>query len=895
LPIERRRLALAADDGGRFDEETVTLPSGSRLGPYEILAPLGAGGMGEVYRARDTRLKREVAVKMLSEELSRDAEHLARFQREAETLAAVNHPGIAAIYGIEEGDAGRYLILELVPGETLAERLTGGRLPLAEALDVGRQIAEALEAAHARGIVHRDLKPGNVKITTTGRVKVLDFGLAKVLRSDVADPDAATVGISSTRTGTILGTPAYMSPEQARGQPIDERTDLWSFGCVLYEMLAGRDAYAGETFSDRLASILRQDPDWDELPRDTPPAVRRLLSRCLEKSSARRLRDAGEARSVLEEALASGREDAAPIRSRRRIGTSIVQSIRSAFTRAQPPATPAPLAPSRLTQLTFSKEIEAFPAFSPDGAQLVFAREVGAVRKLFVKALRSGEERGLTAGTSDDIQPVWSPDGRVVLFVRARESGRRLEPRDVYGQFDGGDVFAVDVLSGRETLLLENAFHPSFSPDGSRIAVDASWAGPRRLWTVDPRGRNPEQVSTDVSDAVAHLRPRWAPEGSRLVFQNVERTRFGLRVLEMATKRMSWIADEPYPAMDPCWSPSGKFVYFSSYRGGGINLWRVAVAPTGDPAGPAQQLTTGAGQDVQAAITRDGRRLAFAILRQNADLWSLPVAPETGRPTGPPIELVATTREDSRGAWSPDGRRIAFNSDRSGDMNVWIHSLDEGPARQITRGPGGDFQPTWSPDGRRVAFFSSRSGHLNVWTADVETGRLAQLTRNRSIDVNPFFSPDGNLIAFCSDRGGALEVWVMNADGTGARQLTETGVMGHFLRWTSDGSAIVYRCPAPAPRSLAVPISGGDPRALPEVAGGAHMSFSSDFSKILDVVGHKSLWVSPLDSGAPEEVFEFPDPDVRIDYPVWSRDGQWVLFDRFRPQGGDIWLMENLE
>jgi Tol biopolymer transport system component len=184
---------------------------------------------------------------------------------------------------------------------------------------------------------------------------------------------------------------------------------------------------------------------------------------------------------------------------------------------------------------------------------------------------------------------------------------------------------------------------------------------------------------------------------------------------------------------------------------------------------------------------------------------------------------------------------------------------------------------------------------LNVWTADVETGRLAQLTRNRSIDVNPFFSPDGNLIAFCSDRGGALEVWVMNADGTGARQLTETGVMGHFLRWTSDGSAIVYRCPAPAPGSFAVPIGGGDPRGLSEVAGGAHMSFSSDFSKILDVVGHKSLWVSPLDSGAPEKVFEFPDPDVRIDYPVWSPDGRWVLFDRFRPQGGDIWLMENQE
>ncbi len=878
----------------------MSLSTGTRLGPYEIVAPLGAGGMGEVYRARDTRLKRDVAVKMLSEELARDAEHLERFEREAQLLAAVNHPGIAAIYGIEDTAGGRYLVLELVPGETIAQRLAVGALPLDQALEIGRQIADALASAHEKGIVHRDLKPGNVMITPEGRVKLLDFGLAKSLEG-TATRNSISATLAQTHAGTVLGTPSYMSPEQARGIALDERSDVWAFGCVLYEMLTGREAFAGETVSDKLAAVLRGEPDWKPLPSATPAVVRRLLVRSLEKERGRRLRSAGEVRWALEEAITQRREekgvgparDRSPAPPKKGAGSSILRSLRSAFARSA--ATPAPAAPPRLSQLTFAKEIEAFPAFSPDATEVVFAREVGPVRRLFVKRLGTGEERPLTRSPSDDIQPVWSPDGATVLFVRAREPGRRLEPRDVYGQYDAGDVWSIDAASGRETMLLENAFHPSFSPDGSRIAVDASWAGPRRLWTADSRGRNPEQVSTDVSEAAAHLRPRWSPDSSRLVFQNVERTRFGIRVLDLASKKTSWVVDEPYPGMDPCWSASRRFVYFSSYRGGGINLWRVAVSEEGTPAGPPQQLTTGAGQDVQGAPSRDGRSLAFATLRQNADVWRLPVSPETGRPTGVPEEVIATTREDSRGSWSPDGHRIAFNSDRAGEMNIWLYSLDDRSTRQLTRGAGGDFQPTWSPDGRRIAFFSSRSGHLNVWTVGVEDGRLSQLTRNRSIDVNPFFSPDGKWIAYCSDRGGRLEVWVMRADGSGSRLLTEVGVMGHFLRWIRGGEAIAFRCPAPAPRSLEVPFQGGEPRTLPEVAGGAHMSFSPDFSRIMDVVGHKTLWVSPLSGGTPEPVFEFDDPDARIDYPVWSPDGRWVLFDRFRPQGGDVWLMEEIE
>jgi len=894
--------------------------SGMRLGVYEVLAPLGSGGMGEVYRARDTRLERDVALKVLPDALARDAEHLARFEREARLLAALNHPAIAAIHGIEEAEGSRFLILELVEGETLAERLAGGTLPLEEALEIGRQIAEALEAAHGKGIVHRDLKPGNIKITPEGRVKVLDFGLARRHPLDAGGREQTAAGqhpmaknvltalptevglTSPTLEGTILGTPSYMSPEQARGKPVDKRADIFAFGCVLYETLTGARAFEGETVSDTLAAILDRQPDWRRLPRGTPEQIRKLLERCLEKDASRRLRDAGDAGLEIDAALSARKQGASPPPSGGQGAPSktprwpgLARSIASLFstTRAMPESL-RPFSPPRLSQVTFAEAIEEFPALSPQGKRLAFCREAGPVRKVLVKDLETGQESALTPGESDDIQPDWSPDGRSLLFARSREPGRKIEPVDVFGAYEGADIWSVELSNGKEVLLLENAANPSHSPDGKRIAFDASWAGPRRIWIADERGRNPQQATSDTSEAVAHTRPRWSPDGRRIVFQDIERTKFNVRVVDLDSKVLSWITNDDVQDICPVWSASG-FVYFTSYRSGGLNIWRVPVTAGGEPVGPLQQLTTGAGQDVGAAISRDGRRLAFSILRQNADIWRLPVSPATGRPAGPPEKVIATTREDSRGAWSRDGTQIAFNSDRSGEMNVWLFSMADGSARRLTRGPGGDYQPAFSPDGRHIAFFSSRAGSVDIWTVETAGGKPRRVTRDSSISVNPAFSPDGRAIAYMSDEGGRLEVWVMNADGGNPRPLTQVGVMGHFLEWTAHGEGIVFRCPSGKPRTMRVPASGGEPEEMPEVVGGAHMSFSPDQTKIMDVLGHKALWVSPLSGGSPERVFEFDDSDSRIDYPRWSPDGRFVLFDRFRPRGGDVWLMEEFE
>ncbi len=299
---------------------------------------------------------------------------------------------------------------------------------------------------------------------------------------------------------------------------------------------------------------------------------------------------------------------------------------------------------------------------------------------------------------------------------------------------------------------------------------------------------------------------------------------------------------------------------------------------------------------MELALSRNGKRLAFSVLKQNADLWRLPVSAETGHPTGEPQAVVASTREDTRGSWSPDGESIAFNSDRSGNMNIWLYSVKNNSMRQLTRGAGGDFQPQWSPDGKQLVFFSSRARSVDIWSVEVTTGKLRRLTKSLAVDVNPFFSPDGRWIAYQSDQSGRLEIWIMKADGSQTRRLTQTGVTGHFLRWTADSRSVIYRCPCGGnSQSMKVSVGRGEPQLIGEVAGGEHMSFSPDQSLILDVVGHKELWVSPLRGGKPEKVYEFADPAVRIDYPVWSPDGKWVLFDRFRPEGGDIWVMENFE
>ena len=907
---------------------------GEIISHYKILEKLGEGGMGVVYKAEDLDLKRDVAIKFLPLQITASDEERSRFKIEAQAAAALNHPNIAHVYAVDEVDGQAFIAMEYIEGRSLEEVIhtplippqggtkggvlpsrgeskggvslpDGHPLPLETAISYATQIAAGLQATHKKGITHRDIKSSNIMITEDGQVKIMDFGLAKI-----------SGGAQFTKVGTTLGTAAYMSPEQALGEEVDARTDIWAFGVVLYEMLSGKQPFAGDYEQAVIYSIINEDPEpLTALRTGVPMEVERIVSKALAKRADERyqsmdemLTDLKTLKRKLESGLANARHIPPTPKNRRGlayagIAAGIVLLIAAIYfwqagesdrLRQGDARLPAPLRVS-LKQVTFSPDLEEYPAFSPEGLRIAYCRETDGHKHVFTKDFETGETTQRTSASFDNIQPAWSPDGSTLLFVRANRPGGRIGLSDIFGMHSDGDIWSIDLESGKERKLIEEAFNPAFSPDGQHIAFDASWAGPRRIWIADKLGRNPQQVSFDPSEEVAHVIPAWSPDGTKIVFQNMEKTKFDIKVVDVISKAITSITDDFFQDINPIWAQSGEAIYFSSFRSGGRNIWRVPVSKTGEPEGPPQQMTTGAGEDVQLAVSPDGKRLAFSILKLNADIWRLPVSPETGQATGGAEPLVATTREDSRGSWSPDGSMIAFNSDRTGEMNIWVHDLADGSERQLTRGPGGDYQPHWAPDGQRLVFFSSRAGNADIWTVERASGKLRQLTKEPSLEMNPFFSPDGRWIAYQSDSGGRREVWLMTADGKDQRRLTNIGVgLGHYFMWSRDSKLIFFRNFTERNLAMQVSLSGSDPQPFVHVAAGGHMSFSPDRSMIMDN-DHKALWVTQVGSQTHSRVFEFDDPEVRIDYSVWSPDGKWVLFDLLKPQGGDIWVMENFE
>ncbi len=885
---------------------------GKTIAQYEVLDKLGEGGMGVVYKARDTRLDRIVALKFLPAHVGGDEAGKQRFLNEAKAASALDHSNICSIFSIEQTDEGTlFIVMAYYEGMSLKQKIDQGPLSIKEAVNYAIQMASGLQKAHRKRIVHRDLKPDNIFITVDDQVKIIDFGLARAAGQELL-----------TKTGTTLGTAPYMSPEQAQGAAVDHRTDIWSLGVVMYEMVTGRRPFESEYESALVYSILNEDPEpVTGLRSGVPMELERVIDKCLDKDPAARYQHTDEIIVDLRKVESQPVSGTAPrpAGARKRTERSDVHEAPTRPAASKGKKTPAMLGavfvlaiiiaiflyrpftgvsegPGQLSlrQVTFAAGVDEFPAWSPDGTQLAFSREAGGYRNIFIKDLETGDERQITHTRADNIQPAWSPDGASLLFVRANQPHGRVGISDVFfGWNEDGDIWKMDLDTENEVKFIENAFHPSYSPDGNWIAVDASWAGSRRLWMVDDRGRNPRQISTDVSEAVVHTAPKWSPDGSKIVFQHIEGTKRDVRMIDRASGRMTWITNDHFPNIQPFWSPGGDKIYFSSYRGGGMNIWRIAAADGAGGSFTYEQMTTGAGQDLNVSLSPDGKQIAFSVLGINSDLWLLPVSPETGRPAGEPRQLIETTREDSRGAWSPDGTMVAFNSDRTGDMNIWLHTLEDGSTRQLTTGPGGDYQPNWSPDGEWITFFSSRAGHLDIWSMDVATGTLRQLTDRSASDINPFFSPNGEHIAFYSDERGRSEPWVMKQDGSGIRPMASMYISGHFLRWSPDGKNVIFPSPDEHMGGLwSVPITGGTPEFYIEPAGGGHISFSPDFSLIMDVIDHKTLWATPLDGSEPYSVFEFEDPEVRIDYPVWSPDGNYVLFDHYRPSGGNIWIAE---
>jgi eukaryotic-like serine/threonine-protein kinase len=800
---------------------------GTRIGPYEVLGSLGAGGMGEVYRATDTNLKRQVAIKVLPRAFAADADRLARFRREAEVLAALNHPNIAAIYGLESADGFSALVMELVEGPTLAERIADGPLPLDEAIAIARQIASALEAAHERGIVHRDLKPANVKVRSDGTVKLLDFGLAKAADGQPGD-DMSTVALSGV--GMILGTAAYMSPEQARGHTADHRSDIWSFGVVLAEMVSGRRLFDGPTISDTIAAVLTREPDLSGIP----SSLHRLIRLSVARDPRERLRHIGDAMAVVAESVVVP----PPRASRSWSGTHaavLVASVALAlaiswWAHRQAPALEAVASfyvdapPGAAFNYTYTAT-----AISPDGRFIVFrvatANEAAA---LWLRPVDALDGRRI-AGTDGADFPFWSPDSASIGF------------------FSGGKLKRVD-LTGSSPIVISDA------PDGDTWTTGGTWnadgvilfGAPQGMYRVNASGGTPQLIAPVKAGETGYGYPQFLPDGDRFLMhvRSENRAQVGLHVSSLSrpedktrlleTRRkaifvaneggasayllylqertllarridrnMLALAGDPVVlAPDIALFPPGFHASFWSSASGNLLAYRTEASDKPRltwiyPDGKRQSDT---GMDdfyTHVRVAPDGSRAAMDLAdgTGNIDVWTWDASRRVKtRQTFDP-------KPDRAPAFSPDGRELVFSSLRSGVWQLYRKDLTSGrPEEQLTTGPGDKIVPTWSRDGRYILFiYIGTTTAEDVWALPLDGDRTPfPLLQTTAIETNPALSPDGGWLAYESAQSGRPEVIVtpfpssrrpVDADAPRWQVSTQGGGRP---RWSEDGRSLIY-------------------------------------------------------------------------------------------------------
>ena len=795
------------------------LNSGHTLAHYTILGPLGAGAMGEVYRAKDTRLGREVAIKVLPSHFALEPERLQRFEREARSLATLNHPAIAQIYGVDQAEGLYFLALELVPGETLEERLQRGPLPIDEAIDVCRQIAEGLEAAHEAGVIHRDLKPANVRITPDGVVKLLDFGLAKA-SGGVHAAQSSTDSVLSTETGRLLGTPTYMAPEQARGKPIDRRVDIWAFGCVLYECLTAQRAFAGETLTDVLAAVVEREPDWARLPAATPGRVRELLERCLRKDAATRLRDVGDARILLAElggrlATPVGVADAPSATTaaswlRRLAPWAVAGLALAALARLR--TADAPQVAQRPLQVAmdlpgFDSLDDSFalkPSLSHDGRWLAYP----AGNRIHVRSLETLDDRGVPGSEQAD-GLFWSPDansigfskdGQLWAWQRDRSESRRICTLPTQAEFNGalwmpdgqiyfclfaGDLYAVSAAGGEPRVVLEREpeevdFHlPARLPNEAEfVAVAHRTTGAQQVFVFDcaRRERRPVLEMEELSSAT------WSPTGHLLLTRNwVVNDVWAVRY-DAAQRRAEGSPFLSLPGVVyPSLADDGSMVCVASDRTALYDLLLVARdgSRTVVPGGPFQGLAN-------PALSPDGRRIAFsAVSEENRDLWVLDVERGTRK------RLTSERFDDNDPVWSADGTTLFFETAVPGASSIaCVDSLGSGQ-RRLLMDLAGDGTPT--PDGRSLLFLKNGMSDLGVYSLDLEAGAEARLLLPASVPLEHLrVSPDGRWLAYSSNETGQQEVFVRRLPaGDLALQISIGG--GSHPMWAPDSKSVFYQ------------------------------------------------------------------------------------------------------
>ena len=866
---------------------------GRTLSHYKILQKLGSGGMGDVYLAEDHELGRQIALKVLPPDLAESEERRSRFQREAKAVAALNHPHIVTVHSFEESEGVHFITMELVRGKTLSEVIPRKGLSLAKFFEIAIPLADAVAAAHEKGVLHRDLKPDNLMLSDEGRLKILDFGLAKL------KPEAGVSGISEqptnarTEEGRIVGTVAYMSPEQAEGKTLDSRSDIFSLGIVLYEMATGERPFQGGTTASVLSSILKDTPkSVTEINPALPSLLGRIVRRCLVKDAEHRYQTAKDLRNELQELkreVDSGelQEGVAPRKSapvpKWMLAAVALLAVALALylLRRSPEKTSHPT--TTFTQLTSLAGVESFPSLSPDGNTIVYASAASGNQDIYLQRVGGQNAINLTKDSPvDDTQPAFSPDGTRIAFRSER---------------DGGGIFVMGATGESVKRISDAGCNPAWSPDGEILVFSTEGVGDSDRGTSTAELRvvridTGEVQVVDVSDAV---QPQWSPHGHRIAFWSNSRSERNYRDIWTVPAKggeVTAVTRDEHIDWNPVWSPDGKYIYFCSNRGGTMSLWRVAIdEETGIVRGAPELITASpAARMGPITLARDGRRIAYQADISTHNIYKISFDPDSEAVVGEPLAITSGSRWAFEPKPSPDDQWVAFSFWAGGGQgDIAVIRTDGTGLRQLTDEPQFlNVYPRWSPDGRELVFYSMRSGNLELWSIRPDGSGLRQLTETPNRTSCPLWSPDGKRMVYCSGE----DSYIFHPEMPWKEQSPEKlprPPEGSFWAssWSPDGERQAGEVYESGKTQIAVfslvsreyrvfPVNGGWPVWLTD---NRRLLFQ-DRGKILLLDGKTGSFheVLSLEPDAVEAVLDL------------SSDNRTIYFSRFRSEA-DIWML----